>query len=224
MKKSRNGLTQAVVSSYRKTLYAYRIKTGLDLFIFQCLGSRFPMSRLGSPFVPAFRSSSPDYKNIDSWHPVMPNARRGRSAIGFAFPREALGQHILSQHRYAFADCLLHQNEMTIMREDTDPAYCGEVSNNMARVIRIFLTHLQINCLPDVDSSADSESGSKPESEEPFSPPVIRTLSPAEDDSLFDSDTEQSLPYLARTQPTKTKSWTPMLSGPRHAPLPQSST
>jgi hypothetical protein len=59
---------------------------------------------------------------------------RGRSAVGFAYSREALGQPILSQHRYTFADCLLHQNEMTIMREDTDPAYRGEVSNTLWRV------------------------------------------------------------------------------------------
>ena len=52
---------------------------------------------------------------IEFWHPVVNKVRRGCSASSNTFTREALGRPIRSKHPYAFANSLLHQNELVIM-------------------------------------------------------------------------------------------------------------
>jgi hypothetical protein len=64
---------------------------------------------------------------MDNWWPIIRQPRRGRSSIEQTFPRLPPGSPIRSEHPYAFADSLLHQNLVVMGREDADPLYCGEV-------------------------------------------------------------------------------------------------
>ncbi|KAJ7616253.1 hypothetical protein B0H17DRAFT_1220302 [Mycena rosella] len=64
--------------------------------------------------------------SLNDWFPVNPTVRRGRSETIHTFTREALGAPIRSQISYAWVDSLLHENELRMRREDSDPVYRGD--------------------------------------------------------------------------------------------------
>ncbi|KAJ7139368.1 hypothetical protein C8R44DRAFT_867519 [Mycena epipterygia] len=59
--------------------------------------------------------------------PRVPTPRRGRSSGGWMFSRDAPGPPICTEVEYSLVDCLMHQNVITMYKEDNDPIYRGDV-------------------------------------------------------------------------------------------------
>jgi hypothetical protein len=54
-------------------------------------------------------------------------SRSARSTLAFTFDRQVMGTVIPSRVHYSFADSLLHENQLVIQHENSDPVYRGEV-------------------------------------------------------------------------------------------------